>query len=105
MVNFEVVVQAIRLLTNSKNLRAYADIRIQPINWLIRDWRIIKVDGQLFQVNGPQTSWRDPTSGQIRIKQILSLPDEQRQIIEACILSAYHQRVKESRNDKPETTA
>jgi len=101
-VTMDVEVEAIRLLPNSNNVRAYVDIRIgQPYGWLIRDFRVLKTDGHKYLVNGPQTSWRDPTSGQIRIKQILSLPDDQRQVIEAIVLSAYL-REKEKSDGKPE---
>jgi len=58
-VTMDVEVEAIRLLPNSNNVRAYVDIRIgQPYGWLIRDFRVLKTDGHKYLVNGPQTSWR-----------------------------------------------
>ena len=78
----------------NKPLRAFVDIKVN--DWIIRDFRVLKQNGQKAFVSGPQVSWKDPDTGEIRFKGILTIPPEQKQRIEVEILSAYQREMEKS---------
>lgn len=90
-----------RLLNDGKPLKAFADVRVGE--WLIRDWRIIQANGNRAYVSPPQISWRDPGTGEIRYKGVLTIPIEEKQQIDVAILSAF-QREKEKKTDEQRST-
>jgi len=87
-----------RLLYGDRPLRAFCDVKVN--DWVICDFRVIKQNGQRAFVSPPQVSWKDPETGQIRYKGILTIPPEQKQRIEIEILAAF-QREMEKSNGKP----
>ena len=77
----------LRMVNNNRPLKAFADVDVG--GWIIRDFRIIKQNGGRAYVSPPQTSWKDPETRQIMFKGILTIPAEQKQLIELAILTAY----------------
>ena len=90
------VIQIRRMFTG-KPLKAFADIQIE--DWIIRDFRIVGQDGHKLSVLPPQTSWKDPETGEIRFKGVLTIPPEQKQMIDTMILHAYQVEM-EKRHDR-----
>jgi DNA-binding cell septation regulator SpoVG len=88
----EMRVIEIRLLGDLRSLKAFADI--QWGDWIIHDFRVIKQDGQRAFVSPPQVSWKDPQTGSIRFKGVLTIPPEQKQVIDVQILAAYQKEVE-----------
>ena len=88
----------IRFLPGDRSLRAFCDVKIG--DWIVHDFRILKQNGQRAFVSPPQVSWKDPGTGEIKYKGILTIPPEQKQRIDTEILHAY-QREMESKNDRP----
>jgi len=95
----EIQVIKIRLLPGERPLKAFCDVKVN--DWLVHDFRIVKQDGQRAFVSPPQVSWKDPETGEIKYKGILTIPSEQKQRIEAEILSAF-QKEMEKKNGKQE---
>jgi hypothetical protein len=77
----------IRPLSDGRPLKAFADVQVG--GWIIHDFRIIKQNGQKAFVSPPQVSWKDPITGEIKYKGILTIPPEQKQRIDTEILHAY----------------
>lgn len=94
----EVKVIEIRPLNDGRPLKGFADIQIG--DWIIHDFRIIKRDGQRAVVSPPQVSWKDPTTGQIKYKGVLTIPPEQKQRIDIEILSAFQREMEKRGNEK-----
>ena len=94
----EIKIIQIRLLNDGRSLKAFVDVQIG--DWIIHDFRIIKQNGQRAFVSPPQVSWKDPQTGSIRFKGVLTIPPEQKQRIDVEILAAY-QREMESKNEEP----
>jgi DNA-binding cell septation regulator SpoVG len=90
----QIEVLKIRLLPSGRSLRAFVDIRFDT--WVIYDFRIIKYDDQKAFVSPPQVSWKDPETGQIKYKGVLTIPSEQKQRIDVAILSAYQKEVEKT---------
>jgi len=88
----------IRFLDTGKPLKAFVNALVN--DWVVRDFRIIQQDGQRAYVMPPQVSWRDTDSGAIKYKGILTIPIEEKQMIDIAILSAY-QREKERLDAHP----
>ena len=88
----QIKVVEIRLLNNGKSLRAFCDVRID--GWIIHDFRIIKQNGQRVFVSPPQVSWKDPETGIIKYKGVLTIPSEQKQRIDTEILHAYQMELE-----------
>lgn len=89
----DIEVIALRHLTDGRPLRAFVDVRIGE--WTVHDWRVIKQNGQRAYVSPPQVSWKD-NQGAVHYRALLSLPADQRQLVELAILSAW---MKEQHND------
>jgi DNA-binding cell septation regulator SpoVG len=93
----DIKVIEIRLLPGDRSLKAFCDVRVD--NWIIYDFRITQQSGQRLSVLPPQVSWKDPQTGAIRFKGVLTIPPEQKQRIDTEILHAF-QREVEKRNGK-----
>jgi DNA-binding cell septation regulator SpoVG len=88
----EIQVIGFRVLPGDKPLKAFCDVRVG--DWIVRDFRILKQNGQRAFVSPPQVSWRDPETGEIKYKGILTIPPEQKQRIEVEILSAFQKEME-----------
>ncbi len=77
----------IRPLSDGRSLKAFVDIQVG--DWVIHDFRIIKQNGQKAFVSPPQVSWKDPETGGIKFKGVLTIPPDQKQRIDTEILHAY----------------
>jgi len=84
----------IRLLNSNRPLKGFADVKLDDI--IIRDFRIIKQNGQKIFVSSPQVSWKDPETGEIKFKGILTIPPEQKQRIDLEILSAFQKEMEKT---------
>ncbi len=82
----------LRLLSGDKPLKGFADVRVN--DWIIHDFRVIKQNGQKVTVSPPQVSWKDPETGEIKFKGVLTIPPEQKQRIDTEILHAYQEKVE-----------
>ncbi len=87
-------VNDIRLIHGKPSLKAFATVQLD--DWLIHDFRVIKQNGQKASVSPPQVSWKDPETGQIRFKGILTLPPELKQMIDIEILHVYQAEMENS---------
>ncbi len=94
MNNIEVI--EIRLSPPGKSLKAFVDIRIGSIT--LKDFRVMQDNGKPY-VRAPHTTYKDST-GALRFRQIVDLPDEVRGQIDTMILSEYYHREKELENEK-----
>jgi DNA-binding cell septation regulator SpoVG len=90
--SMEIQVIQTRLLPGDRSLKAFCDVRVN--DWLIHDFRIIKQNGQRVFVSPPQVSWKDPETGQIKYKGVLTIPSEQKQSINIEILSAFQREME-----------
>jgi len=88
----EIKVLDIRLMTPGRSLKAFADVQVG--DWIIHDFRVIKQNGQKAFVSPPQVSWKDPETGEIRYKGILTIPSEQKQRIDVQILSVFQREME-----------
>lgn len=93
----EIKILEIRFLNDGRPLKAFIDVKVG--DWVIHDFRVIKQNGQKVFISPPQVSWKDPETGQIRFKGILTIPPEQKQRIDVEILSVF-QREMEKRDAK-----
>ena len=91
----DVRVIEIRLMSGDRPLKAFCDVKVN--DWLVHDFRIIRQNGQKAFVSPPQVSWKDPETGEIKYKGILTIPPEQKQSIDVEVLSAF-QKEMEKRN-------
>ena len=92
-------VLSIRLINDNRPLKAFVEVQLD--DWVIRDFRIIQQNGQRVYVASPQNSWKDPESGLIKYKSVLTIPPVEKQRIETEILHAYHKE-KEKLNAREE---
>ena len=81
----------IRPLNNGRPLKAFADVQVG--DWIVKDWRIWQQNGRAY-VSVPQCSWKDPSTGRIKFKPILTIPDDQLEKIQTAILYAYHRETE-----------
>jgi DNA-binding cell septation regulator SpoVG len=93
----QVEIVDLRLLSGDRPLKGFADVRVN--GWIIHDFRVIKQSGQKVTVSPPQVSWKDPATGEIKFKGVLTIPSEQKQEIDIEILAAYQRKV-ERKNEK-----
>lgn len=82
----------IRLVNGDKPLKAFVDVQIG--DWIIHDFRIVKQNNQRASVLSPQVSWKDPETGTIRFRGVLTIPPEQKQRIDVEILSAFQKELE-----------
>ena len=88
----EIQIVELRLLPGDRPLRAFVDIKVN--DWIIHDFRVLKQNGQKAFVSPPQASWKDPETGAIKYKGILTIPPEQKQRIDVEILSAFQKEME-----------
>jgi len=96
----KVEVIEIRPLNDGRSLRAFVDVQVG--DWVIHDFRVIKQNGQKAFVSPPQVSWKDRETRKIHYKGILTIPSEQKQLIDAAILSAYQKEMEKMKNGNPQ---
>jgi hypothetical protein len=94
----DISILEIRILPGDRPLKAFCDVRVKT--WTIHDFRIVKQNGQRAFVSPPQVSWKDPETGQIKYKGILTIPPEEKQRIDTEILHAYQVEMAKE-NEKP----
>jgi DNA-binding cell septation regulator SpoVG len=88
----EIRVLTVRILPDGRPLRAFCDVQVG--DWIIHDFRVVKQNGQRAFVSSPQVSWKDPETGQIKYKGILTIPPEQKQRIDIEVLHAYQEEME-----------
>ena len=88
----EIKVIELRLLPGDRPLKAFCDVKVN--DWVIHDFRVLKQNGQRAFVSPPQVSWRDPETGEIKYKGILTIPPEQKQAIDIQILAAFQKEME-----------
>jgi DNA-binding cell septation regulator SpoVG len=91
------VIEIRKKLENGKPLKAFADIELDS-GIVVRELRIIQDKGKRPWVACPQLSWKDPESGQIRYRTIITFPDQLKGEIDLLILNAWI-REKENSNE------
>ena len=95
----EVRVEEIRMLPPGKSVRAFVDITLDEI--IIRDFRVIQEDGKRLHVKVPFSTYRDST-GQLRFRPIVILPDEVKGEVDLAVLNAYRwEKERENSGSKP----
>jgi len=94
----DIRVVEIRLLNSNKPLKAFCDARVNT--WIVHDFRIVKQNGQRAFVSPPQVSWKDPATGEIKYKGILTIPPEEKQRIDTEILHAYQVELEKGNAEK-----
>jgi DNA-binding cell septation regulator SpoVG len=82
-----ITVLAIRRLAGDKPLKAFVDVKVGDLE--INDFRVVQQANQRAWISVPQTSWKDPSSGEIRYRNLLTIPGELKQKIETAILYAW----------------
>ena len=90
----KVEVLQIKLISDFKPLRAFANVKVG--GWVIHDFRIIKQNGQRAFVNSPQVSWRDSETGDLKFKSILTIPPEEKEVIDTAILHAWRMELEKT---------
>ena len=73
---------------NGKALKGFADIELDG-GTIVRELRIIQEQGKRPWIACPQISWKDPDSGQIKYKTIITFPDQIKGEIDLLILNAW----------------
>jgi hypothetical protein len=86
----------IRKLGGDKPLKAFVDLMIGDI--LIREFRVVKNNGQRPWIAPPQLSWKDPVDGSIKYKTIVTLPDELKGEIDRVILNRFTEEMEKRKN-------
>ncbi len=77
--------------SNGKPLKGFCDIELDD-GTVIKDMRIVQkqADHRPF-VMCPQNSWKDPLTGEVKFKTVITLPAPLKTKIDALILSAWIQ--------------
>jgi hypothetical protein len=84
----KIEVLEMRLLNNGdKTLKAFCDVLIDRTT--MREFRVIKDLNKAPRVVAPQLSWKDPSSGNIFYKTIITLPEEVKGEVDRIILNHY----------------
>jgi hypothetical protein len=89
----------VRLLPAGKPLKAFIDLGLDEI--LIRDFRVVQEDGKRPHVKVPFLTYRDST-GQLRFRSIVILPDEVKGEVDLAVLNAYRgEKERKNSGSKP----
>ena len=83
-------------LENGKSLKGFVDVELDN-GIIIREFRVIQEPNRRPWVAYPQLSWKDPGSGQIKYKTVVTFPDQLKGEVDLFILSAWN-REKEKEN-------
>jgi DNA-binding cell septation regulator SpoVG len=84
---------SIRNRTDGKTLKALADIEL-PGGLTIRDLRILQHPGEKAFVVGPQCSWKDPSTGRILYRTLITFPNQMKQDLELALLSEWKRELE-----------
>lgn len=95
----KIEVLEIKLISDFKPLRAFASIKVN--GWVIRDFRVMKSNGQKAVVNPPQLSYRDEETGDIRYKTIITFPAEDKEEIDTAILHEWRLELERANAKQP----
>ncbi len=87
----------IRFVDDRRSLKAFCDIALDDL--IIREFRITHKPGERMSVSPPITTYKDPATGQIMYKGLITFPSETKQKIDLAILHAY-QEEEAKRNGK-----
>lgn len=79
-------------------LKAFVDVQIGSM--MVTDFRVFQENGGRARVEVPMTTWRDPTSHELRFKPVVTLPGELKGRIESEILSSYYRMMEENEHDR-----
>lgn len=88
----QIEILELRLLNGDRSLRAFVDLQIG--DWIVREFRVIKENGKRPWVASPQTSWKDPESGQIKYKTVITFPDELKGEIDRVVLNRFTEEME-----------
>ena len=91
----DIAVLDIKIVKGSRPLKAFIDVQVGE--WVVRDWRIVKQNGQRAWVSPPQASWQDQT-GTTHYKSILDVPPELKQRIDVACLAAWEKELLNAEN-------
>lgn len=94
------VLEIRKKVENGKPLRAFADIELDN-GIVVRELRIIQEANKRPWVACPQLSWKDPESGQIKYKTVITFPDQLKGEIDLLILTAWKWEREKERNGRP----
>ena len=81
-----------KFLDNGRPLKAFVDVEVN--GWVIREFRVVQQNGQRAFVSPPQVSWKNPETGEIKYKTVLTIPPGQKQRIDTEILHAYQKELE-----------
>jgi len=82
---------------NHGNLKAFIDLQIGQT--IMRDFRVVHVEGQRPWVSSPQVAWKDG-NGELKYKTIITFPKELKELVDNMIL-AHYQRETGVQTDEP----
>ncbi|NIO22076.1 MAG: hypothetical protein GTN76_15440 [Candidatus Aenigmarchaeota archaeon] len=89
----------IRLLHNDGPVKAFADIEIEPLGLIIRDFAVLRhQDSHKTYIQGPRSKWTGP-DGKIKQKSILFMPRSLKQAVELAILAEFTEAERRRRNE------
>jgi DNA-binding cell septation regulator SpoVG len=74
---------------NGKPLKAFADVELDS-GIIIREFRIVQQPGLRPSVYCPQLSWKDPGTGLIKYKMVITFPNQLKGEIDLLILTAWN---------------
>ena len=94
----EIRVIEIRMLPDDKPLKAFVDLLIGDM--VIREWRVVKNNGQRHWIAPPQLSWKDPVDGSIKYKTVVTFPDELKGQVDFAVLTVYAREMEKKQNGK-----
>ena len=80
---------------NGKALKGFVDLELDN-GIIIREFRIIQEANRRPWVACPQLSWKDPDSGQVKYKTVVTFPDQLKGEIDLFILSAWNREREKS---------
>jgi len=92
------VIELRRKPDNGKSLKAFADVELGN-GIIVREFRIICEPNRRPWVACPQLSWKDPESGEIKYKTVVTFPNQLKGELDLAILNAWN-REKENASGK-----
>lgn len=92
---------SIRNRTDGRTLKALCDIELDD-GITVRDLRILQHPGERVFVVGPQASWKDPDTGQIKYKTLITFPNQLKQEVEMLLLSEWKRELEKQNGKQPD---
>jgi DNA-binding cell septation regulator SpoVG len=89
----------IRPLSNndlSHPLKTFADVELDN-GIVVKDLRVIQESCRRLWIAPPQIPWKDPESGQIRYRAIITFPDAMKGEIDLLVLNAWAREKEKDR--------